>query len=114
MKVIEIASFGAPDVLRLVERPMPTVAAGELCLRVSASGVNRPDVLQRGGHYPAPEGASDIPGLEVSGTIVDGDAQALAAAGLHVGDRVCALVAGGGYAEVCVAPVAQCLPAPRG
>lgn len=114
MKVIEIASFGAPDVLRLVERPMPTVAAGELCLRVSASGVNRPDVLQRGGHYPAPEGASDIPGLEVSGTIVDGDAQALAAAGLHVGDRVCALVAGGGYAEFCVAPVAQCLPVPRG
>lgn len=114
MYVIEIASFGGPDALRLAERPMPVAGAGEVCLRVSASGVNRPDVLQRAGHYPAPAGASDIPGLEVAGRIVSGDAQALQAAGLRLGDRVCALVAGGGYAEYCVAPVAQCLPVPKG
>jgi NADPH2:quinone reductase len=114
MQVIEIASFGGPTVLRLAERPMPVAGAGELCLRVSASGVNRPDVLQRAGHYPAPPGASDIPGLEVAGTILSGDAQALVQAGLKLGDRVCALVAGGGYAEYCVAPVAQCLPVPKG
>lgn len=114
MKVIEITTFGGPDVLRLAERPMPEAGVGELCIRVSASGVNRPDVLQRGGHYPAPVGASDIPGLEVAGTIVSGDAQAMEAAGLQVGGRVCALVAGGGYAQFCVAPVAQCLPVPRG
>jgi NADPH2:quinone reductase len=93
---------------------MPVVGAGELCLQVSASGVNRPDVLQRAGHYPAPDGASDIPGLEVAGTIVSGDVQAMKSAGLYVGDRVCALVAGGGYAEFCIAPVAQCLPVPKG
>jgi NADPH2:quinone reductase len=114
MHVIEIASFGGPDVLRLGERPMPVAGAGEVCLRVGASGVNRPDVLQRAGHYPAPAGASDIPGLEVAGSIVSGDAQAMQAAGLKLGDRVCALVAGGGYAEFCVAPVAQCLPVPKG
>jgi NADPH2:quinone reductase len=114
MKVIEIASFGGPDVLRLAERPMPKAGAGELCLQVSASGVNRPDVLQRAGHYPAPPGASDIPGLEVAGTIVSGDLDAMQSAGLKVGDRVCALVAGGGYAEFCIAPVAQCLPVPKG
>ena len=114
VKVIEIASFGGPDVLRLAERPMPVAAAGELCLHVSASGVNRPDVLQRAGNYPAPPGASDIPGLEVAGRIVSGDAHAMQVAGLKVGDRVCALVAGGGYAEFCIAPVAQCLPVPRG
>lgn len=114
MKVIEIASFGGPDVLRLAERALPVAGVDELCLRVSASGVNRPDVLQRAGHYPAPPGASDIPGLEVAGTIVSGDADAMQAAGLKVGDRVCALVAGGGYAEFCVAPVVLCLPVPRG
>lgn len=114
MKAIEISSFGAPDVLRLAERPVPVSGTGELLIQVSASGINRPDVLQRLGHYPAPAGASDIPGLEVAGVIVSGDAQALAAAQLHVGDRVCALVAGGGYAELCVAPVAQCLPIPHG
>jgi len=76
--------------------------------------VNRPDVLQRKGHYPVPPGASDLPGLEVAGTIVSGDAAAMAAAGLKVGDRVCALIAGGGYAELCVAPVGQCLPVPAG
>jgi NADPH2:quinone reductase len=87
---------------------------GEVCIRVAASGINRPDVLQRAGHYPAPAGASDLPGLEVAGTIVAGDAAAMQAAGLQLGDRVCALVAGGGYAEFCVAPVGQCLPVPAG
>lgn len=114
MKVIEIASFGGPDVLRLGQRPTPVAGVGEVCIRVSASGINRPDVLQRAGYYPAPPGASDIPGLEVAGTVVEGDVQALQRAGLKVGDRVCALVAGGGYAEYCVAPVAQCLPVPAG
>jgi NADPH2:quinone reductase len=93
---------------------MPVAGVGELCLQVSASGVNRPDVLQRAGHYPAPPGASDIPGLEVAGSIVSGDLRAMEAAGLKMGDRVCALVAGGGYAEFCIAPVAQCLPVPKG
>jgi NADPH2:quinone reductase len=114
MQVIEISSSGGPVVLRLAERPMPVAGAGELCLQVSASGVNRPDVLQRAGHYPAPPGASDIPGLEVAGRIVSGDEQEMDAAGFKVGDHVCALVAGGGYAEYCVAPVAQCLPVPKG
>ena len=114
MKAIEITSYGAPDVLRLGERPAPVASAGELLIRVAASGVNRPDVLQRTGNYPVPPGASDIPGLEVAGVIVSGDAQAMADAGFKVGDRVCALVAGGGYAELCVAPVAQCLPVPKG
>jgi NADPH2:quinone reductase len=85
-----------------------------LLIRVSASGINRPDVLQRTGNYPVPPGASDIPGLEVAGVVVSGDAEAMASAGVSVGDRVCALVAGGGYAQLCVAPVAQCLPVPKG
>jgi NADPH2:quinone reductase len=114
MKAIEISSYGAPEVLRPTERPDPAAGAGELLIRVAAAGVNRPDVLQRKGHYPVPPGASDLPGLEVAGTVVAGDAAALAAAGLKVGDRVCALVAGGGYAELCVAPVGQCLPVPAG
>lgn len=114
MKAIEITSFGAPDVLRMGSRPAPVPAAGELLIRVAASGVNRPDVLQRTGNYPVPPGASDIPGLEVAGEILEGDAQAMAAAGLKVGNHVCALVAGGGYAELCVAPVGQCLPVPKG
>jgi NADPH:quinone reductase len=114
MKAIEITSFGAPEVLRLGARPAPVAAAGEVLIRVSASGVNRPDVLQRTGNYPVPPGASDIPGLEVAGEIVSGDAQAMAEAGFKIGDRVCALVAGGGYAELCVAPVGQCLPVPPG
>ena len=114
MQVIEITSFGAPDVLQLGERPDPEPAAGEVLIRVAASGVNRPDVLQRTGNYPVPPGASDIPGLEVAGEIIAGDAQAMAAAGLKIGDRVCALVAGGGYAGLCVAPVGQCLPVPEG
>lgn len=114
MKAIEITSYGAPEVLRVAERPDPVAGAGELLIRVAASGVNRPDVLQRKGNYPVPPGASDLPGLEVAGEIVSGDAAALAEAGFKVGDRVCALVAGGGYAELCVAPVAQCMPVPKG
>jgi NADPH2:quinone reductase len=114
MKAIEITSFGAPEVLRVSERPAPVAGAGELLIRVAASGVNRPDVLQRMGHYPVPPGASDLPGLEVAGEIVSGDAGAMASAGLKIGDHVCALVTGGGYAELCVAQVAQCLPVPKG
>jgi len=113
MKAIEITSFGAPEVLQPTQRPDPVAQTGELLIRVAASGVNRPDVLQRKGKYPVPPGASDLPGLEVAGTVLSGDAAAMAAAGLEVGDRVCALVAGGGYAELCVAPVAQCLPSPK-
>ena len=114
MKVIEVSSFGAPDVLRLADRPAPVFGTGEVLIQVAASGINRPDVLQRGGYYPAPPGASDILGLEVAGVIVDGDASAMRDAGIAVGDRVCALVAGGGYAQMCVAPVGQCLPIPAG
>jgi NADPH2:quinone reductase len=114
MKAVEITSYGPPDVLRLGERPAPVPGADELLIRVSASGVNRPDVLQRTGNYPVPPGASDLPGLEVAGVIVSGDAEAMGRAGLKVGDRVCALVSGGGYAELCVAPVGQCLPVPVG
>ena len=100
--------------LRLADRPAPVAGTGEVLIRVSASGVNRPDVLQRTGNYPVPPGASDIPGLEVAGVIASGDVQAMAVSGFKVGDRVCALVAGGGYAELCVAPVGQCLPVPSG
>ena len=114
MHIVEITTHGAPEVLRVGQRPVPQAGEGELLIRVSASGVNRPDVLQRMGHYPVPAGASDVPGLEVAGVIESGDAAALAASGLRVGDRVCALVAGGGYAQYCVAPVAQCLPVPAG
>jgi NADPH2:quinone reductase len=114
MKAIEITAFGAPEVLQAGERPMPVPGVGELLIRVAASGVNRPDVLQRTGNYPVPPGASDIPGLEVAGVIEQGDAQEMLRYGFKVGDRVCALVAGGGYAEFCAAPVAQCLPVPRG
>jgi NADPH2:quinone reductase len=114
MRAIEITQYGAPEVLRAGERPDPVPGTGEVLIRVAASGVNRPDVLQRTGNYPVPPGASDIPGLEVAGTIAGGDAQAMAAAGFKPGDRVCALVAGGGYAELCVAPVGQCLPVPQG
>jgi len=114
MHAVEITSFGAPDVLRLGERPLPQAGAGELLIRVSASGINRPDVLQRLGHYAPPPGTSDLPGLEVAGVIEAGDAAAMAEAGFRIGDRVCALVAGGGYAQWCVAPVVQCLPVPEG
>jgi len=111
MRAIEITQYGKPEVLQLCERPMPVFAAGEVLIRVRAAGVNRPDVLQRMGHYPVPAGASDLPGLEVAGEIVGGD---LSGSGFSIGDLVCALVQGGGYAEFCVAPVVQCLPVPRG
>ena len=114
MQVIAITNPGAPDVLRLADADTPTAGAGEVLIRVHASGVNRPDVLQRKGAYPPPAGASPIPGLEVAGVVVSGDTEAMAAAGLKVGDAVCALVAGGGYASWCVAPVVQCLPVPKG
>jgi NADPH2:quinone reductase len=114
MQVIELQGFGKPEVLQLGQRPDPVHGAGELLIRVSASGVNRPDVLQRKGFYAPPPGTTDLPGLEVAGTVVSGDEAAMAAAGLAVGQRVCALVAGGGYAELCVAPVGQVLPVPAG
>jgi len=114
MRAIEISRFGAPEVLQPTERPEPVPAAGELLIAVRASGVNRPDVLQRKGLYPMPPGVSDLPGLEIAGTVAGGAAADLAVAGLKIGDAVCALVAGGGYAERCVAPVGQCLPVPAG
>ncbi|MDD4944313.1 MAG: NAD(P)H-quinone oxidoreductase, partial [Rhodoferax sp.] len=114
MKFIEVTQAGAPEMMRLAQRPVPVAGVGEVLIKVSASGVNRPDVLQRKGLYPAPAGASDILGLEVAGVIESGDFQALSQAGFQVGDRVCALVSGGGYAQWCVAPVAQCLPVPAG
>lgn len=114
MRAVEITAFGAPEVLRLGERPMPHAGEGEALIRVSASGINRPDVLQRLGYYAPPPGTSDLPGLEVAGVVEGGDEAALSRAGLKLGDRVCALVAGGGYAQWCVAPVEQCLPVPAG
>ncbi|OYU98757.1 MAG: NAD(P)H-quinone oxidoreductase [Burkholderiales bacterium PBB5] len=114
MRAITLNGFGAPDVLVEGQRPDPVPAAGEMLVRVTASGINRPDVLQRKGAYAPPPGASDLPGLELAGTIVGGNAAELAAAGFKLGDRVCALVAGGGYAELCAAPIPQCLPTPAG
>jgi NADPH2:quinone reductase len=114
MKAIAIVQAGGPEMLVLGEHPAPQSGVGECLIRVAASGVNRPDVLQRKGLYPAPAGASALPGLEVAGQIEAGDEGALAEAGLRIGDAVCALVAGGGYAELCVAPVAQCLAVPSG
>jgi len=114
MRAIEITRFGPPEVLRETQRPDPLPAAGELLIAVQASGVNRPDVLQRKGLYPMPPGVSDLPGLEVAGTVAGGAPEDLAAPGLKLGDAVCALVAGGGYAERCVAPAGQCLPVPLG
>jgi NADPH2:quinone reductase len=114
MRAIEIRGFGAPEVLVAAERPAPVPVRGELLIAVQASGVNRPDVLQRKGLYPMPPGVSELPGLEVAGTVAGGDAAEMAAAGFALGDPVCALVAGGGYAERCTAPVGQCLPVPRG
>jgi len=111
MRAIEITTPGGPDVLRPVERPRPVPGAGEVLIRVHAAGINRPDVLQRKGAYAPPPGTSDLPGLEVAGTIEGGD---LEGSGFAVGDAVCALLAGGGYAEWCVAPAGQCLPVPRG
>jgi NADPH:quinone reductase len=106
MTAIEIAEPGGPEVLRAVERPVPEPADGEVLIRVEAAGVNRPDIMQRQGKYPPPPGASDIPGLEVAGTVVRG------AGRWQEGARVCALVAGGGYAEYCSVPLPQVLPIP--
>jgi len=111
MRAIEITQPGKPEVLQLCERPTPVLKAGEVLIKVHAAGINRPDVLQRMGKYPVPPGASDLPGLEVAGEIVDGD---LADSGFKKGDLVCALVQGGGYAEYCAAPLGQCLPVPEG
>ena len=114
MRAIEINGYGAPEVLRETQRPAPLPKAGEVLIAVQASGINRPDVLQRKGQYPMPPGVSDLPGLEVAGTVAGGDAAELAAADFKLGDEVVALVAGGGYAERCVAPIGQTLPKPRG
>lgn len=111
MRAIEITQPGAPEVLQLCERPMPVAKPGEVIIKVHAAGINRPDVFQRTGNYPVPPGASDLPGLEVAGEIIDGD---LGNSGFSKGDMVCALVQGGGYAEYCAAPVEQCLPVPKG
>jgi putative PIG3 family NAD(P)H quinone oxidoreductase len=111
MTVIEIARPGGPEVLVPATRPVPAPGPGELLLRVTAAGVNRPDVLQRLGQYPPPPGASDIPGLEVAGVV---EVAGPDAPGWKAGDRAVALLAGGGYAEYCLAPAPQCLPPPRG
>ena len=109
MQAIEISAPGGPDVLRLVERPVRVPGPDEVLVRVAAAGVNRPDVLQRMGAYPPPPGASDIPGLEIAGTVV----AAGGGASQLIGTRVCALVAGGGYAQYCLAPMGTCLPVPE-
>ena len=114
MRAIEIRRPGGPDVLQPTTRPMPQPGPGEVLIKVAASGVNRPDVFQRQGHYPPPPGASDLPGLEVAGELVDGDLDGDNPFALHRGDAVCALLTGGGYAEYAVAPLAQCLPLPLG
>jgi NADPH2:quinone reductase len=114
MQAIEITRPGAAGVLQLTERPMPTPGAGEVLIKVAAAGINRPDVFQRQGNYAPPPGASDLPGLEVAGTLVEGDLDTDNSFGLKPGDAVCALLAGGGYAEYAVAPLAQCLPVPAG
>jgi putative PIG3 family NAD(P)H quinone oxidoreductase len=109
LRVIEIARFGPPDGLQLAERPMPRPGAGEVLIKVAAAGVNRPDVVQRYGKYPPPPGASDLPGLEVAGHIAE---RGEGVVQWRAGDAVCALLSGGGYAEYCVAPQAQCLRPP--
>jgi putative PIG3 family NAD(P)H quinone oxidoreductase len=121
VRAIEIPTPGPPEVLRLVERPDPEPGPGDVLIAVAAAGVNRPDLAQRQGHYPPPKGTTDIPGLEIAGRIIalgpplDGVAPASASGReWRVGDEVCALVAGGGYAEKCTAPGVQCLPVPGG
>ena len=111
MTAIEIAGPGGPDVLVPAEREVPEPAPGEVLVAVEAAGVNRPDVMQRQGLYPPPPGASDIPGLEIAGTVV---AQGEGVDAPAAGARVCALVTGGGYAEYCTAPAPLCLPVPGG
>ncbi|WP_375461607.1 NAD(P)H-quinone oxidoreductase [uncultured Enterovirga sp.] len=111
MTAVEITAPGGPEVLKPATRPRPQPGPGEVLIEVAAAGINRPDVLQRTGNYNPPPGASDIPGLEIAGRIVEVAGEVGA---WKVGDRVCALVAGGGYAEFCVAPAVQCLPVPEG
>ena len=111
MRAVEITQPGKPEVLKIGTRPVPQAKAGEVLIRVAAAGVNRPDVMQRTGHYPVPPGASDIPGLELAGDIV---ALGEGVKEWRVGDAVTALVQGGGYAEYCTAPAPQCLPVPKG
>lgn len=111
MRAVEISTPGGPEVLRATERPLPIARPDEILVKVAAAGVNRPDVLQRTGHYPVPPDASDLPGLEVAGEVVALGASAKA---FRVGDKVCALVHGGGYAEYCAAPEVQALPVPKG
>jgi putative PIG3 family NAD(P)H quinone oxidoreductase len=111
MLAIEISQPGGPEVLVPVERPVPSIGPREVLVRVAAAGVNRPDILQRQGRYPPPPGVTDIPGLEIAGTI---DSVGPGVTAWRAGDRVCALVSGGGYAEFCAVPAPQCLPAPRG
>jgi NADPH:quinone reductase len=110
MKVVEITSFGPPGVLKIAERPKPAPAADEVLIQIAAAGVARADLMQREGHYPPPPGASDIPGLDVAGII---DSVGENVAGFRVGDPVCAILTGGGYAEFCTAPVSQVLPKPK-
>src|ERR1700745_3931148 len=111
MNVVEITRFGPPEVLALRQREIPTAKNDEVLIKIEAAGVSRPDVLQRRGHYPPPIGTSDLPGLEVAGVIA---ACGPGVSEYKVGDPVCALLAGGGYAEFCVAPVSQVLPIPEG
>jgi NADPH2:quinone reductase len=111
MRVVEISEPGKPEVLRINTRALPQPKGGEVLIRVDAAGVNRPDVLQRMGLYPVPAGASDLPGLEVAGTVValgDGVDE------WKLGENVCALTPGGGYAQYCIAPASSCLPLPHG
>ena len=110
MRAIEISAPGGPDVLRLARRPVPDLRDGDVLVRVAAAGVNRPDIMQRLGKYPPPSGVTDIPGLEVAGEVV----ATRGVTAFEPGRTVCALVAGGGYAEYCAVPSEQCLPVPRG
>src|SRR5690349_8590652 len=117
MRAIEISTPGPAENLRVAERPAPEPGAGEVLIAVEAAGVNRPDLMQREGYYPPPKGASDIPGLEVAGKIIAlGSGQPRSASGRvwRAGDAVCALLAGGGYAEQCAVSGLQCLPIPSG
>ena len=118
MRAVEISQYGGPEVLKATVRPdlvLPLPGSGEVLIRVRAAGVNRPDVLQRQGFYPVPPGGTDLPGLELAGEIIGGDiAHPDNFFSLEVGSRVCALVVGGAYAEYCIAPLAQCLPVPKG
>lgn len=111
MTAVEISEYGGPEVLKTTTRPTPKPGAEDALIRVTAAGVNRPDAIQRAGHYPPPPGQSDLPGLEISGEVV---AIGAGVDGLSVGDKVCALTPGGGYAEYCVAPAKHCLPLPDG